>query len=266
MEYGVLGSLEVPMALGLLRLSVQGRPDEMEAIAVIHRALDRGIRVLDTADTYGRDDRDLHYGEHLVRKALNSWNGPANEVRVITKVDWPVPKDAVAPHEAAVATLWDLEDPVIPVVGATRPESLDSSVRALALSLDDEDRTLRQKISFEPTPQALKAIQPLAPSTDLRPLQAGQPPGLEPEVVLIMGIQGAGKSSRVEAYQAAGYSRLNRDILGGKLDDLLPKLEALLSGQNRSKPATPGCNGLLRSKFRSAFVGRRFLSDRRSSL
>jgi aryl-alcohol dehydrogenase-like predicted oxidoreductase len=68
--YGVLGDLALPLALGMLRLSTEGRPDEATAIGVIHRALDAGIRVLDTADSYCLDDKDLHYGERLVHKAL----------------------------------------------------------------------------------------------------------------------------------------------------------------------------------------------------
>ena len=72
-NYGVLGALEVPLALGLLRLSTEGRPSEADAIALICFALDQGIRVLDTADSYALDDRDLHYGERLVHKALAEW-------------------------------------------------------------------------------------------------------------------------------------------------------------------------------------------------
>ena len=49
-----------------------------------------------------------------------------------------------------------------------------------------------------------------------------------------MGIQGAGKSQMVAEYVASGYARLNRDILGGKLDDLVPRLLQLLAtGQKR---------------------------------
>jgi histidinol-phosphate phosphatase family protein len=44
-----------------------------------------------------------------------------------------------------------------------------------------------------------------------------------------MGIQGAGKSSDVARYLERGYERLNRDLLGGDLDDLIPKLADLLA-------------------------------------
>jgi histidinol-phosphate phosphatase family protein len=49
-----------------------------------------------------------------------------------------------------------------------------------------------------------------------------------------MGVQGAGKSSEVGRYLERGYARLNRDMLGGELDELVPRLGALLaSGQRR---------------------------------
>ena len=96
--YGVLGALEVPLALGLLRLSTEGRPPEADAIGVIHFALEQGIRVLDTADSYALDDKDLHYGEQLVRKALASWSGPKDQVRVITKAGLARPKGKWVPN------------------------------------------------------------------------------------------------------------------------------------------------------------------------
>src|SRR4051794_21671343 len=90
--YGVLGTLDVPLGLGLLRLSTEGRPSEEDAIAVVRFALDQGIRLLDTADSYALGDGDLHYGEYLVRKALEAWDGPRGEVRVITKAGLARPK------------------------------------------------------------------------------------------------------------------------------------------------------------------------------
>lgn len=40
------------------------------------------------------------------------------------------------------------------------------------------------------------------------------------EIVLIMGYLAAGKSTLVEQYVKQGYTRLNRDLLGGSIDDL----------------------------------------------
>ncbi len=48
------------------------------------------------------------------------------------------------------------------------------------------------------------------------------------EVVIVMGYPAAGKTSQVQTYRDQGYESLNRDTVGGSLNDLLPKLEALL--------------------------------------
>jgi predicted kinase len=47
------------------------------------------------------------------------------------------------------------------------------------------------------------------------------------EIVLIMGLPGAGKSTVARDFVAQGYARLNRDEAGGSLRDLLPDLEGL---------------------------------------
>src|SRR5438876_9993299 len=90
--YGVLGDLTIPLGLGLLRLSTEGRPLEADAIAVIHYGLDRGIRLLDTADVYSLGESDLHYGETLARDAVDSWHGPREDVIIATKVGLARPK------------------------------------------------------------------------------------------------------------------------------------------------------------------------------
>src|SRR5262249_8021648 len=138
-------------------------------------------------------------------------------------------------HEAALAALVDLGPPVIPLFGATKRASVESSLRALKVAFDARDRAdLESKITFTPTPEALAATAPPVIPAGLRKLTAGEGPGDAPEVVVMMGVQGAGKSSEVARYTAQGYARLNRDQLGGDLDSLIPKLgELLSSGQKR---------------------------------
>jgi histidinol-phosphate phosphatase family protein len=369
---GVLGKLDVPLGLGLLRLGTEGRPPEADAIAVIHCALDAGIRLLDTADVYSLDDKDLHYGEELVRRALAAWKGPRKDVRVLTKAGLSRPKGRwmpngrpdhlrkavdgslralgverlfvlqlhardsrvpfeetlaalaelqkagkvehlglcnvspaeirqasrhfkvavvqnelsvltrksategtveftrqegipflahrplggyakveklaknkvlgplaerhkTTPHEIALAAVLDAAPHVIPLIGATRMESVRSSVRAVSIALDVSDRTaLEIKHSFAPSDEARAALTPVVAPANLPQLSAGASPGKTPEVVVLMGIQGAGKSRLVAEYVAAGYERLNRDLIGGKLDDLVPRLAAFLAaGQKR---------------------------------
>jgi aryl-alcohol dehydrogenase-like predicted oxidoreductase len=59
-----------PIGLGEMPMSLAGRPDEAQAIRTIHVALDAGANLIDTADAYARDDRDIGHGERLVAKAL----------------------------------------------------------------------------------------------------------------------------------------------------------------------------------------------------
>jgi HAD superfamily hydrolase (TIGR01662 family) len=53
------------------------------------------------------------------------------------------------------------------------------------------------------------------------------------EAVLIIGYPGAGKSTQTEKYLLKGYDRLNRDLLGGSVADLLPRFEALIKHKSR---------------------------------
>ena len=63
-------------------MSLDGRPDEERSIRTIHAALDAGVGLIDTADAYARDDRDIGHGERLIAKALK---GRRDDVIVATK-------------------------------------------------------------------------------------------------------------------------------------------------------------------------------------
>jgi aryl-alcohol dehydrogenase-like predicted oxidoreductase len=74
-----------PIGLGAMPLSAEGRPPRDQAIRTIHAALDAGVRLIDTADAYGLDERDAGHGETLIAEALEAWGGDADEVLVATK-------------------------------------------------------------------------------------------------------------------------------------------------------------------------------------
>jgi histidinol phosphatase-like enzyme/predicted kinase len=60
------------------------------------------------------------------------------------------------------------------------------------------------------------------------------PQSRDGEIVLIMGLPGAGKTTAAEAFVAQGYARLNRDDGGGSLRGLVPALIRLAeSGASR---------------------------------
>jgi aryl-alcohol dehydrogenase-like predicted oxidoreductase len=78
-----LGDAEVfPIGLGAMPLSLDGRPGEDRAIRTVHAALDAGVNLIDTADAYARDDRDVGHNERLIAKALR---GRRDGVIVATK-------------------------------------------------------------------------------------------------------------------------------------------------------------------------------------
>ena len=73
------------IGLGGMPLSLSGRPPESQAIEVIHRALDLGVTLIDTADSYCQDESDKHHNERLIHIALQSYTGDTSNVIVATK-------------------------------------------------------------------------------------------------------------------------------------------------------------------------------------
>ena len=81
-----IGNLEVPpIGFGSMLLTVEGRPDEPQAMRTLHAALDAGVRVVDTAVNYGADASELGFNEALVARGLASWTGDADKVLVVCK-------------------------------------------------------------------------------------------------------------------------------------------------------------------------------------
>jgi aryl-alcohol dehydrogenase-like predicted oxidoreductase/histidinol phosphatase-like enzyme len=346
------------IGLGCMRLSTRPDRDTLDAEGVIHAALDAGARLLDTADVYCHDQRDIGHNERLVAKALKSWNGDRSGIEVATKggmirpegkwvpdgrakhlakaceasllalnadiidlyqlhvVDPRTPfetsvralaglqtgglirriglsnvtvgqieaasdlaeiaavqvsisvlddeclrngvaeycrdhgirliayrplggasgtgrlaKDSVlagiaarhgaTPHEIGLAWLLDLGPAVVPIPGATRVETARSLGWAAAIRLTEEDR---QQLDRQfPAGRLLRV-----PRSARRPAA-----GVDGEVVLVMGMPGAGKSEVQREFEAQGFARLNRDRRGGSLTDLVPELARGLAQDQR---------------------------------
>jgi aryl-alcohol dehydrogenase-like predicted oxidoreductase/predicted kinase len=122
------------------------------------------------------------------------------------------------PAEVALAWLLDLSPVVVAIPGARRPETARSAARAAMLRLDTGDREVLSRAFGGPRPARRERPRPLD----------------DAEVVLVMGIPGAGKSGVAEQYVARGYLRLNRDERGGALRELADVLdEELESGARR---------------------------------
>jgi diketogulonate reductase-like aldo/keto reductase len=115
-----------------------------------------------------------------------------------------------SPAEVALAWLLALSPAVVPIPGARRPETASSAAGAATLALSPGDRaTLDRALGRGGAAK--------------RPRRTGA------EVVLVMGIPGAGKSRIAEEYVARGYVRLNRDERGGALREIAAALDVELA-------------------------------------
>lgn len=63
------------IGMGCMPISVQGRPSEEQGIEAIHAALDQGITLFDTADSYCLDDSETGHNERVIAKALKGRPG-----------------------------------------------------------------------------------------------------------------------------------------------------------------------------------------------
>jgi aryl-alcohol dehydrogenase-like predicted oxidoreductase/predicted kinase len=117
----------------------------------------------------------------------------------------PLLRELGAPCEVVLAFLRALSPAIIPLPGPTRVETAESCARSIDLS-----------------PEAVAALRARCLDT---PRAAASRTG---EVVLIMGMPGAGKSSLADAYP--DHVRLNRDERGGTLAKLAAELDRQLAG------------------------------------
>ena len=97
MHYRTLGRTGIkvsPYALGALMFATSiGNPDHDDSIRIIHKALDAGINLIDTADSYGDS-------EEVVGKALK---GRRDRVVLATKFSRPMGDD---PNRQGTSRRW----------------------------------------------------------------------------------------------------------------------------------------------------------------
>ena len=83
MQQRLIGDVQVgAVGLGEMPLSVGGRPDEAQAQATVRAALDAGVTLIDTADSYSLGAEDFGHGEAILARALK---GAGDDVLVATK-------------------------------------------------------------------------------------------------------------------------------------------------------------------------------------
>jgi aryl-alcohol dehydrogenase-like predicted oxidoreductase len=98
MRYRALGRTGIkvsPYALGAMMFGAIGNPDHDESIRIIHRALDAGINLIDTADMYSRGE-----SEEIVGKALRDRRA---DVVLATKARMPMSDD---PNHQGASRRW----------------------------------------------------------------------------------------------------------------------------------------------------------------
>ena len=117
-----------------------------------------------------------------------------------------------APQQIALAWLLDLHDHIVPIPGSTQPDHAAALALVPRIALTPGDR---ERLDEQFNGRLLRV-----PRTKRRP-----PDGAAGDVVMIMGMPGAGKSTLAEALVKDGYARLNRDTLGGRLADLVRELD-----------------------------------------
>ncbi|MFJ6700241.1 aldo/keto reductase [Streptomyces sp. NPDC091272] len=158
MRYRTIGHTAVSaIGLGAMPLSIERRPDEARALAVVHAALDAGVTLIDTADSYHWHANERGHNEVLIARALARHGGDTSGVLVATKGgrgrpgdgSWTVDASPAHLKRAAEASatrlgvdaigLYQLHkpDPAVPwaeSVGALR-ELLDAgTIRAAGIS------------------------------------------------------------------------------------------------------------------------------------
>ncbi|MER5195865.1 aldo/keto reductase [Streptomyces sp. NPDC002755] len=168
MRHRTLGDTRVSaIGLGAMPLSIEGRPDRARALATVHAALDAGVTLLDTADSYHLPGAEPGHNERLVARALAGYGGDTSRVLVATKggrgrpgggADWTVNGDPRHLKAAAEASLRRLgveaiglyqlhkPDPAIPFeesVGALRDLLDEGKIRLAGVSNTDTDQIRR---------------------------------------------------------------------------------------------------------------------------
>jgi aryl-alcohol dehydrogenase-like predicted oxidoreductase/predicted kinase len=162
---------------------------DLAPIAVVQVDLDQAVRGGVAARCF---ERGIAVMIHSPFGGPKRAPGVARDARVASIAE----RHGVTPHAAALAMLLDLHPYIVPVAGATRPETVRDCLRALTIHVEHED---------------------------------AETSATGAEVVLIMGLQGSGKSTRVEEWALRGYERLNRDARGGTLRGLHMALGELLA-------------------------------------
>jgi predicted kinase len=215
----------------LARLAEQGLVNRIGLANVTRTQLDEALELAPVAAVQVAlspfDDRPLRGGVvsrcaelGLTLIAHSPLGGPNRASRLARRDDITriaARHDATA-EEATLAWLLGLSPTLVAIPGARRPETARSAARAAALDLTNDDRAGLTAAFGGGDPPAVRTVK-----------SARAVAGARGEIVIVMGIPGAGKSRVAADYVERGYVRLNRDERGGSLRSLAAELDEQLA-------------------------------------
>jgi aryl-alcohol dehydrogenase-like predicted oxidoreductase/predicted kinase len=126
----------------------------------------------------------------------------------------------ISPHALFLAVLYGLSERLVPLPGASRVETAIDAARARLVTLTESERRMASEL--------FGLVDLRAPRSTTKTASAVTAPAMRPEIVVLAGPQGAGKSTRAAALVASGYERLSRDERGGTLAGLHRELDRRL--------------------------------------
>jgi aryl-alcohol dehydrogenase-like predicted oxidoreductase len=166
---------------------------------VVSRCIEKGLEILAHAPLGGPERAPRHARDEVLLGVAR--------------------RHGVGGADVAIAFLRALHPSLTPLPGARHPETARACAVAQRLRLDASDlQVLRERFPRVRLPEpTLRTHRESAP-----------------EVVLVMGLQGSGKTESVATWVERGYERLNRDLRGGSLREVHRALDArLASGARR---------------------------------
>ncbi|WP_315094429.1 aldo/keto reductase [uncultured Cellulomonas sp.] len=230
MRYRTLGRTGIqvsPYALGTLMLGAAiGNPDHDDSIRIVHKALDAGINLVDTADAYSRAPQGA--SEVVVGKALK---GRRDSVVLATKLGLPMSDD---PNQRGTSRRWimsavegslrRLQTDHIDLYQVQRPDPSTDTEETLSALTDLVRSGKVRAIGSSTTPASdLVEAQWVAERRGLQRFRTEQPPysilnrGIEAEVLPAAQRYGMG----VLVWGPLGQGMLTGRIRKGQPTDLV---------------------------------------------
>ena len=153
-----IGDRAVPaIGMGAMTLTQVEGYDVERGTRTVHAALDAGVRLFDTADSYGPVD-GRGENEDLLVRALSTWTGPADELLVATKGGhlhhdgtWWLDGSRAHLHEACRASLQRLRPlglEAIPLYQHHRPDPKVDYAESLGALRELYDDGLVQRVGI----------------------------------------------------------------------------------------------------------------------